>query len=104
MSEAETYDSRTVFSQQQEEAADKFRVCDNETVPSATGSPGVEEPVAMEGTSIASAGAGSVEMGVGRGPSSRVGEEMAKLWRISLVLVARKLLLLILLQGPLKTF
>ena len=28
-----------------------------------------------EGTSIASAGAGSVEMGVGCGPSSRVGEE-----------------------------
>ena len=71
----------------------------NETVPSATGSPGVEEPAAMEGTSaagptigpestevsgpssggegtsIASAGAGRVEMGVGCGPSSRVGEE-----------------------------
>ena len=71
----------------------------NETVPSATGSPGAEEPAAMEGTSaagpttglestevagpssggegtsVASAGAGSVEMGVGRGPSSRVGEE-----------------------------
>ena len=71
----------------------------NETVPSATGSPGAEEPAAMErtsaagpttglestevawpisggeGTSVASAGAGSVEMGVGRGPSSHVGEE-----------------------------
>ena len=71
----------------------------NETVPSATGSPGVEEPVAMEGTSaagpttglestevagpssggegtsIASAGTGSVEMGVGCSPSSRIGEE-----------------------------
>ena len=71
----------------------------NETVLSATGSPGAEEPAAMErtsvagpttglestevawpssggeGTSVASAGAGSVEMGVGRGPSSRVGEE-----------------------------
>ena len=71
----------------------------NETVPSATGSPGAEEPAAMErtsaagpttglestevawpisggeGTSVASAGTGSVEMGVGRGPSSRVGEE-----------------------------
>ena len=71
----------------------------NETVPSATGSPGAEEPAAMEGTSaagpttglegtdvagpssggegtsVASAGAGSVEMGVGRGPSFRVGEE-----------------------------
>ena len=66
---------------------------------SVTGSPGAEEPAAMEGTSaagpttglegtdvagpssggegtsVASAGAGSVEMGVGRGPSSRVGEE-----------------------------
>ena len=66
---------------------------------SATGSPGAEEPAAMEGTSaagpttglestevagpssggegtsVAIAGAGSVEMGVGRGPSSRVGEE-----------------------------
>ena len=71
----------------------------NETVPSATGSSGAEEPVVMEGTSaagpttglestevagpssggegtsVASAGAGSVEMGVGRGPSSRIGEE-----------------------------
>ena len=71
----------------------------NETVPSATGSPGTEEPAAMEGTSatgpttdlestdvagpssggertsVASAGAGSVEMGVSRGPSSRVDEE-----------------------------
>ena len=70
----------------------------NETVPSATGSPGAEEPAAMEGTSdagpttglegtdvaepssggegtsFASAGAGGVEMGVG-GPSSRVSEE-----------------------------
>ena len=70
----------------------------NETVPSATGSPGVEEPATMvttrdagpttglegtdmaghrsggEGTSVASAGAASVKMGVGR-PSSRVGEE-----------------------------
>ena len=88
----------------------------NETVPSATGSPGVEEPAAMEGTSaagstigpestevagpssggegtsIASAGAGRVEMGVGRGQSSRVGEETAQRWRISVVLVARKLL------------
>ena len=68
-------------------------------MPSATGSPGAEEPAAMEGTSaagpttglkstevagpssggevtsVASAGAGSVEMGVGRGPNSRVGEE-----------------------------
>ena len=71
----------------------------NETVPSATGSPGAEEPAAMEGTSaagpntglestdvaepssggegtsVASDGAGSVEMGVGRGLSSCVGEE-----------------------------
>ena len=69
----------------------------NETVPSANGSPGAEEPTAMEGTSAAGpatglestevtgpssggegtsvAGARSVEMGVGRGPSSRVGEE-----------------------------
>ena len=62
----------------------------NEIVPSATGSPGAEEPAAMErtsaagpttglesteGSSVASTGAGSVEMGVGRGPSSRVGEE-----------------------------
>ena len=69
----------------------------NETVPSATGSPGAEEPAAMERTSAAGpttglertevawpisggegtsvASAGSVEMGVGRGPSSRVGEE-----------------------------
>ena len=68
----------------------------NETVPSATGSPGGEEPAAMEGTSTAGpitglegtdvagpsyrgegtsvAGAGSVEMGVGS-PSSRIGEE-----------------------------
>ena len=68
-------------------------------MPSLTGSPGVEEPAAMErtsaagpttglestevawpisggkGMSVASAGAGSVEMGVGRGPSSCVGEE-----------------------------
>ena len=69
----------------------------NETVPSGTGSPGAEEPAAMEGTSAAghttglestevagpssggekrsSAGAGSVEMGVGRSLSSRIGEE-----------------------------
>ena len=71
----------------------------DETVPSATGSPGAEEPAVIEGTSaagpttglestdvaepssgsegtsVASDGAGSVEMGVGRGPSSRVGEE-----------------------------
>ena len=71
----------------------------NETVPSATGSPGAEEPAAMEGmsaagpttgldstevagpssggegTSVASASAGSVEMGVGRGPSSHVSKE-----------------------------
>ena len=70
----------------------------NETVPSATGSPGVEEPATMvttrdagpttglegtdmaghrsggEGTSVASAAAASVKMSVG-GPSSRVGEE-----------------------------
>ena len=61
-----------------------------------------------KGTSVASAGAGSVEMGVGRSPSYRVGEETDSGWRISVVLVARKLLLrlplLILLQGPLKTF
>ena len=62
-------------------------------------SPGAEEPAAMErtsaagpttglestevawpisggeGTSVSSVGAGSVEMGVGPGPSSRVGEE-----------------------------
>ena len=68
-------------------------------MPNATGSPGAEEPAAIEGTSaggpttglestdvagpsaggegtsVASAGAGSVEMGVGRGPSSRVGKE-----------------------------
>ena len=69
----------------------------NETVPSATGSSGAEEPAVMEGTSDAGpttglessdvagpssggegtsvAGTGSMEMGVGRGPSSRVGEE-----------------------------
>ena len=71
----------------------------NETVPSGTGSPGAEEPAAMEGTSaaghttglestevagpssggegtsVASAGTGSVEMGVGRSLSSRIGEE-----------------------------
>ena len=71
----------------------------NETVLSATGLPGAEEPAAMEGTSaagpttglestdvagpssggegtsVASAGAGRLEMGIGRGPSSRVGEE-----------------------------
>ena len=71
----------------------------NEIVPSATGSPGAEEPATIEGTSaagpttvlestevagpssggegtsIASAGAGSIEMGDDRGPSSRVGEE-----------------------------
>ena len=102
----------------------------NETVTSATGSPGAEEPTAMEGTSAAGpttglestevagpssggegtsvAGAGSVEMSVGRGLSSRVGKKQAQRWRISVVLVARKLLLrlplLILLQGPLKTF
>ena len=66
-------------------------------MPSATGSPGAEEPSAMEGTSAAGpttglestevawpsyggegtsvASAGSAEMGVGRGPSSRIGEE-----------------------------
>ena len=58
-----------------------------------------------EGTSIASDGAGSVEMGIGRGPSSCVGKETGS---VLVVLVVRKLLLrlplLILLQGPLKTF
>ena len=71
----------------------------NETLPRATGSPGAEEPAAMEGTGIAgpttglestevarpssggegtsfaSTGTGSVEMGVSRAPSSCVGEE-----------------------------
>ena len=104
MSEAESYDSRAVFGQQQEKAGISLESvtslpAGNETVPSVTGSPGAEEPAAMEGmsaagpttglestdmagpssggegTSVASAGAGSMEMGVGRGPSSRVGEE-----------------------------
>ena len=66
-------------------------------MPRVTGSAGAEEPAVMEGTSAAGpttglegtdvagpssggegtsvASAGSVEMGVGRGPSSRVGEE-----------------------------
>ena len=102
----------------------------NETVPSATGSPGAEEPVAMEGTSaagpttglestevagsssggegtsVASTGAGSVEMGAVRALASV--KKQAQGWRISVVLVARKLLLrlplLIVLQIPLKTF
>ena len=56
MSEAESYDSCAVFCQQQQEAADKFESVTslptgNGTVPSATGSPGAEEPTAMEGTS-----------------------------------------------------
>ena len=47
-------------------------------LPSATGSPGVEDPAAMEGTSANGPTTGlegiDVEMGVGD-PSSRVGEE-----------------------------
>ena len=102
----------------------------NETVPSATGSPGAEESAAMEGTSaagpttglestdvaepssggegmsVASDGAGSVEMAAVRALASV--KKQAQRWRISVVLVVRKLLLrlllLILLQRPLKTF
>ena len=100
----------------------------NETMPRVTVSPGVEEPAALKGTSVTGpntglegtdvagpssggegmsvASAGSVEMGID-GPRSRVSEETAQFWRISLVLVARKLLLRLLfipLKGPLKKF
>ena len=86
----------------------------NETMPRVTVSPGAEEPAALEGTSVTGpntglegtdvagpssggegtsvSSAGSVEMGID-GPRSRVSEETAQFWRISLVLVARKLLL-----------
>ena len=101
----------------------------NETVPSATGSPGAEEPAAMEGTSAAgpTTGLESTRLGLvleakerallslalvaWRWASAAVRalasvKKQALRWRISVVLVARKLLLrlplLILLKGPLK--
>ena len=115
----------------------------NETVPSATGSPGAEEPAAMEGTSAAGPTTGlagpttdlllawkvlkwlglvleakervllALALVAWRWASAAVRalasvKKLPQRWRISVVLVARKLLLrlllLILLQGPLKTF
>ena len=87
----------------------------NETVPSATGSPGVEEPAAMEGTSaagpttglestdvagpssggertsVASAGTGRVEASAAVRALASV-KKLAQRWRISVVSVATKLL------------
>ena len=87
----------------------------NETVPSATGSPGAEEPAAMEGTSaagpttglestdvagpssggertsVASAGTGRVEASAAVRALASV-KKLAQRWRISVVSVARKLL------------
>ena len=105
-----------------------FLPASNETMPRVTLSPGAEEPAALKGTSITGtntglegtdvagpssgsegtriASASSVEMGID-GPRSRVSEETAQFWRMSLVLVARKLLLRLLfipLKGPLKKF
>ena len=132
-SEAESYDSCAVFNKQQEEAANKLEfvtslpAC-NETMPRVSVSLGAEAPATLkgmsvtkpntglegtdvagpssgsEGTSVASAG--SVEMGID-GPRSHVSEKTTRFWRISLVLVARKLLLRLLfipLKGPLKKF
>ena len=102
----------------------------NETVPRVTVSPGAEEPVALEGTSVTGpntglegtdvagpssggertsvASAGSVEMGIdGRVCALASAKKRVQFWRISLVLVARKLLLRLLfipLKGPLKKF
>ena len=87
----------------------------NETVPSATGSPGAEEPAAMEGTSaagpttglestnvagpssggertsVASAGTGRVEASAAVRALASV-KKLAQRWRISVVSVATKLL------------
>ena len=102
----------------------------NETMPRVKVSPGAEEPAALEGTSVTGpntglegtdvagpssggegtsvASAGCVEMGID-GPVRALAsvKKWAQFWRISLVLVARKLLLrllFILLKGPLKKF
>ena len=103
----------------------------NETVPSASCSPGAEEPAAMEGTSaagpttglegtdvagpssgdegmsVASAGAGRVEMGIS-GPSSHVGEETGSALEDIPSTVGEETTAettaVDLLQGPLKTF
>ena len=86
----------------------------NETMLCVTVSPGAGEPMGLEGTSITGPNTGregtdvagpssrgegtsvastdSIDMGID-GPCSRVSEEMGSFRRISLVLVARKLLL-----------
>ena len=105
----------------------------NETMPHVTVSPGAEEPAALEGTSVTGPNTGlegtdvaepsSGSEGTSRSGallalvawrwvltvrstlSRHVSEETAQFWRISLVLVARKLLLRLLfipLKGPLK--
>ena len=100
----------------------------NETMPRVTVLPGAEEPAALERTSITGPNIGLDGTDVAEPSSGGEGrvllalvawrwvlmvcalasaKKQAQLWRISLVLVARKLLLtllFILLKGPLKKF